>query len=102
MPRRPHRSSQAAALFGALLARVDAWRHGYALMLETGLASGTLYPLLMRLADEGLLEAEWRPPVPPARAPRHAYRLTARGRAFAHARLAEAGTAAKRRGEVAV
>jgi PadR family transcriptional regulator, regulatory protein PadR len=101
MPRRPHRSHQAAALFKALLARVDAWRHGYELMRETGLASGTLYPLLMRLADEGLLEAEWRPAVPPARAPRHAYRLTARGRAFAHARLAELGAATGRPGEAA-
>jgi DNA-binding PadR family transcriptional regulator len=94
MPRRPHRSRQAAALLRALLARADAWRHGYELMVETGLASGTLYPLLMRLADEGLLEAEWRPPVAPARAPRHAYRLTALGRAFAHARLAEDAAAA--------
>ena len=66
------------------------WRHGYDLLQETSLKSGTLYPLLMRLADDGLLESEWRPPVPPARAPRHAYRLSPSGRAFAQSMLAGA------------
>ncbi len=46
------------------------WRYGYDLSKETGLKSGTLYPLLIRLSDQGLLEAEWRQPcslaVPPA------------------------------------
>lgn len=65
------------------MVRPEAWRHGYDLLQETKLKSGTLYPLLMRLADDGLLESEWRAPVPPARAPRHAYRLTNAGRAFA-------------------
>ena len=66
------------------------WRHGYDLLQETSLKSGTLYPLLMRLADDGLLESEWRPPVPPARAPRHAYRLSPSGRAFFQSMLAGA------------
>lgn len=88
--RRPHSSRQALQIFCALEARSQVWRHGYDLMNETGLKSGTLYPLLMRLADDGLLESEWRPPEPPARAPRHAYRLTAAGRAFARAALAAA------------
>ncbi|KAB7647978.1 PadR family transcriptional regulator [Polymorphobacter fuscus] len=74
----------------ALIARPEMWRHGYDLLQETQLKSGTLYPLLMRLADDGLLESEWRPPVPPARAPRHAYRLTPSGRAFAQSMLARA------------
>ncbi|MFM5918011.1 MAG: PadR family transcriptional regulator [Novosphingobium sp.] len=65
-------------------------------MGETGLKSGTLYPLLMRLADQGILEAEWRAPQPPARLPRHVYRLTGEGRAIAHAMLA-ATSATKRR-----
>ena len=71
-------------------------------MSETGLKSGTLYPLLMRLADDGLLESEWHPPVPPARAPRHAYRLTAAGRAFARAAIvaAQGGSANGRVGVV--
>lgn len=72
----------------ALLARPATWRHGYDLLQETQLKSGTLYPLLMRLADDGLLESEWRSPVPPARAPRHVYRLTQAGCAFARSMLA--------------
>ncbi|MEH3159670.1 MAG: PadR family transcriptional regulator [Sphingomonas taxi] len=59
------------------------WRHGYDLLKETGLLSGTLYPLLMRMTDNGLVEAEWRAPVQPGRPPRHVYRLTAAGHALA-------------------
>lgn len=91
MPRRPHCSPQSRKLLSAMLERPDEWRHGYELLVATGLKSGTLYPLLMRLADARLLESEWRNPVPPARAPRHVYRLTGKGRAFAHSLLAEAG-----------
>lgn len=71
----------------ALLIRPSLWRHGYDLLHETQIKSGTLYPLLMRLADDGLLESEWLAPVPPARAPRHAYRLTSSGLAFAQSML---------------
>ena len=52
-------------------------------MKETGLSSGTLYPLLMRMTDQGLVEAEWHEPAQPGRPPRHAYRLTAAGFALA-------------------
>jgi DNA-binding PadR family transcriptional regulator len=90
MPRRPHSSRQARIIFAALLERAEDWRHGYDLSRETGLKSGTLYPLLIRLTANGLLEAEWRPAVSPARVPRHAYRLTGEGKAFACALLAEA------------
>ncbi|MGN7999068.1 PadR family transcriptional regulator [Sphingomonas sp. 22176] len=55
------------------------WRHGYELMKATGLLSGTLYPLLMRMTEQGLVEAEWREPAQPGRPARHAYRLTAAG-----------------------
>jgi DNA-binding PadR family transcriptional regulator len=54
-------------------------------MKETGLLSGTLYPLLMRMTDQGLVEAEWREPAQPGRPARHAYRLTAQGLALAQA-----------------
>ena len=75
--RRP--SPQAAAVFAALVAQPSTWRHGYDLSRETGLSSGTLYPLLVRLHDAGLLEAEWRPPQEPGRPARHVYRLTKAG-----------------------
>lgn len=95
--RAPHSSRQALTVLCAFSARSQVWRHGYDLMNETGLKSGTLYPLLMRLADDDLLEAEWHPPVPPARAPRHVYRLTAAGRAFARAAIAAAQSGHKNR-----
>ena len=81
--RRP--SKQMLTLLEALSARAQQWRHGYDLMKETGLSSGTLYPLLMRMADKGLIEAEWREPAQPGRPARHVYRLTAAGMALARA-----------------
>jgi PadR family transcriptional regulator PadR len=75
--RRP--SPQMLTLLQALAARAPHWWHGYELMKETGLLSGTVYPLLMRMTDQGLVEAEWRAPAHPGRPPRHAYRLTADG-----------------------
>lgn len=75
--RRPSR--QMLALLQALSARAGQWSHGYDLMKETGLSSGTLYPLLMRMTDQGLVEAEWREPEQLGRPARHVYRLTAAG-----------------------
>ena len=48
-------------------------------MKETGLKSGTVYPLLMRMEERGLVEAEWRQPERVGRPSRHAYRLTLQG-----------------------
>ena len=79
--RRP--SPQMLALLEALMAHAPRAPHGYELMKETGLASGTLYPLLMRMTDQGLVEAEWQAPTQPGRPPRHAYRLTTAGLQFA-------------------
>ena len=47
--------------------------------LQTGLKAGSLYPILVRLADRGLLEATWEDPLPQGRPPRHLYRLTPAG-----------------------
>jgi DNA-binding PadR family transcriptional regulator len=81
--RRP--SKQMLALVEALSARPREWRYGYDMMKETGLLSGTLYPLLMRMTEQGLVEAEWREPAQAGRPARHAYRLTAAGLALARA-----------------
>ena len=72
-------------LLKALTARPQQWRHGYELMKQTGLASGTLYPLLIRMSEQGLIESEWREPAQLGRPARHAYRLTAAGIMFARA-----------------
>ncbi|HEY7005385.1 MAG TPA: PadR family transcriptional regulator [Sphingomicrobium sp.] len=63
------------------------WRHGYDLMKSTGLLSGTLYPLLMRMTEQGLVEARWLEPAQSGRPARHAYRLTAKGSATARQAL---------------
>jgi len=67
----------------ALLAFLEAprtWRYGYDLMKAAELSSGTLYPLLARLADDGLLESRWQESPHAGRPPRQLYRLTAAGR----------------------
>jgi PadR family transcriptional regulator, regulatory protein PadR len=85
MARSRQPSKQMLALFEALSARPLEWRHGYDMMKQTGLLSGTLYPMLMRMTDQGLVEAEWREPAQPGRPARHAYRLTAAGLTLARA-----------------
>jgi PadR family transcriptional regulator len=42
-----------------------------------------MYPILMRLADRGLLETSWETGHVPGRPARHLYRLTDTGRAYA-------------------
>ena len=83
MTRKRALSRHARVLLWRLLEARGAWKHGYELVVSTGLKSGTLYPLLIRLESEGYLEAEWQPPVVKGRPPRHAYRLTAAGERLA-------------------
>jgi PadR family transcriptional regulator PadR len=76
-------SRQTLNVLSVLLSRPQAWRHGYDLARAAGLSSGTLYPLLIRLHERGLLEARWEEPAQPGRPARHAYRLSQAGAAFA-------------------
>ena len=76
-------SSPARDVLALLAGAGTGWSHGYDLCRHAGIKSGTLYPLLMRLAAQGFLEAEWQAPKEPGRPPRHAYRLTAAGRQLA-------------------
>jgi len=85
MPRAPNRSRQTRSLLEAMAERPEVWQHGYGLSKRTGLKSGTLYPLLIRLCDQGFLESRWEGPPRPGTPPRHAYRLTPTGLAFASA-----------------
>ena len=95
MARKPNNSRQTRTLLAALLDRAPAWRHGYDLSKETGLKSGTLYPVLMRLSEQGLLESSWQDPGRPGLPPRHVYRLTATGLALAREQaLSEAASLA--------
>lgn len=83
MARARNVSHQTQTLLAALVADPQAWRHGYELSQVTGLKSGTLYPLLIRLNDQGFLMSEWRPAEQGGKPPRHLYRLTASGLALA-------------------
>jgi PadR family transcriptional regulator, regulatory protein PadR len=83
MARRPNSSPQTRELLVVMLRKPRTWQYGYELSKDTGLASGTLYPLLMRLSDQGLLESHWQEPERPGKPPRHAYKLTSEGLAFA-------------------
>jgi DNA-binding PadR family transcriptional regulator len=78
-------SKPGRALLAALLEARERWSHGYELRSLTGIKSGTLYPLLLRLEAQGFLEAEWQAPAASGRPPRHAYRLTAAGQRLARA-----------------
>ena len=58
---------------------------------------GHAVPILIRLADRGLVEACWQDEPAPGRPRRHLYRLTANGLASATTALAEAELAAAER-----
>jgi PadR family transcriptional regulator, regulatory protein PadR len=88
MPPRAALSAQTRAVLAALAAQPSEWRHGYDLARETGLKSGTLYPILIRLADRKIVEACWEADQPAGRPRRHLYRLTSQGLAAATAALA--------------
>jgi PadR family transcriptional regulator len=82
-------SPQTLKVLETLLEEPAAWRYGYDLSRETALKSGTLYPVLMRLAERRLLETRWEASEP-GRPPRHMYRLTTRGAELARAKLTQA------------
>ena len=85
-------SPQTLFLLDALLTHPMRWHHGYALSQQTGLASGTLYPILMRLEKKKWLETRWEDPAVAGRPPRHLYRLTADGREWAREEMQDART----------
>ena len=76
MRRNRKHSQQTRAVLSELAAAPSRDRYGYDLARATGLASGTLYPILMRLEGRGFLEARWELS---DRRPRHVYRLTEAG-----------------------
>lgn len=69
------------------------WKYGYDISRVTGLKSGTLYPILMRLADHALLETCWEA-TKSGRPPRHMYRLTLEGLQYVRKEVPSAAKAA--------
>lgn len=93
MTRRRAFSAQALSVLAALCADPADWKHGYGIAVGTGLKSGTLYPILIRLADRGMVETRWEDEQPAGRPRRHLYRLTCDGLEAARAALAESAQA---------
>jgi len=79
MPDDVRMSTQTLLVVNALLLAHSEWRYGYDLSRETGLKSGTLYPILVRLTERKWLESRWEQAERDGK-PRHMYRLTGEGR----------------------
>ena len=74
-------SLAAAAVLHAIAARR---RHGFDVIADTGLASGTVYPALRRLEAAGYVGSSWEPAAiaqRELRPPRRYYRITPAGTA---------------------
>lgn len=75
----PFRASrQTIQVLGVFLETPEEWRYGYDISRDIGLRSGTLYPILIRLAEHKLLETCWEA-TEAGKPPRHMYRLTREG-----------------------
>lgn len=85
--RRP--SPQTAAILAALADAGESWSHGYDLCRGLALKAGTVYPILIRLAERGVVETSWEADPPGGRPARHLYRLSAAGAEFAAAAVAD-------------
>ncbi|HKE63596.1 MAG TPA: PadR family transcriptional regulator [Micromonosporaceae bacterium] len=86
----PRVTTSVLKVVSALLADPSAERYGLDLVHETGLASGTLYPILLRLERAGWVATRWEDidPVAEGRPSRRYYRLTQRGAAEARREIA--------------
>ena len=80
-------SRQTLDVLDALLVHPAQWQHGYSLSQSTGISSGTLYPILMRLEKLRWLETRWEELKTPGRPPRHLYRLSGSAREWAREEL---------------
>lgn len=73
-------SAQTISVLRTIAESREAWSYGLEISKATGLKSGSLYPILMRLAERGMLDSCWLEPERPGRPPRHGYRTTQAGR----------------------
>jgi PadR family transcriptional regulator, regulatory protein PadR len=89
-------SAQTIAVVCALADNRARWCHGYELCRRLDLKAGTVYPILMRLAERGQVETAWETNPPSGRPARHQYRLSQAGVEFAEALRTPAGTQVSR------
>jgi PadR family transcriptional regulator, regulatory protein PadR len=81
-------TSQLERVLQAFLEDPTAPRYGYDLMKQARLPSGTLYPMLARLEDDGLVTHAWETPTDDIQRPRKYYQLTGEGARIARLELA--------------
>lgn len=86
-------SPQTRQVLAKLLENPSEWIHGYDILAQLELASGTLYPILMRLHDRGILEFRWQDSPLDGRPRRRQYRLTRDGVTMAQAAISHSSTA---------
>jgi PadR family transcriptional regulator, regulatory protein PadR len=84
------RSPQTVLVLAEFLRGPEEWKYGYDISRSTGLKSGTMYPILMRLAERSLLETVWEM-AEAGRPPRHMYKLTTDGLRYARTLVADEG-----------
>jgi DNA-binding PadR family transcriptional regulator len=90
---------QTQLVLRVMLAEPAAERYGLQLCAETGLASGTIYPIVARLEQFGWVESSWEDPrehVAEGRPRRRYYRLTDEGAELARDALARVESARRR------
>jgi PadR family transcriptional regulator, regulatory protein PadR len=87
----PRMTLQTQLVLRAMLAEPASERYGLQLCAETGLPSGTIYPIVARLEQLRWVDSRWEDPgehIAEGRPRRRYYRLTADGAALARAALA--------------
>lgn len=98
MTQAPRMTLQTQLVLRAMLAEPAAERYGLQLCAETGLPSGTIYPIVARLEQLGWVESHWEDPrdhVAEGRPRRRYYRLTDEGADQARGALARVDRARK-------
>ena len=83
----PRLTQQTLKVLGALMSGEMRELSGAEIAKISKLSSGTLYPILIRLAEQGWLETKWTEPDRPGVPPRHSYRLTSTGARAAAERI---------------
>jgi PadR family transcriptional regulator PadR len=81
MANEPRLSVQSIKVLGALMTRPEEQLSGAEIAKATQLASGTLYPILLRLEKAGWLQSRWEVEDPRelGRPRRRFYKITAKG-----------------------
>lgn len=101
MKRRRRPSPQTLAVLLALAAKPERWSHGYDLCRSLDLQPGTLDPILIRLAERGLLVTAWKADPPTGRPAGHRCRISPDGAEHARELRLEAAARAAERGAAA-